>query len=168
MKKIMLLLFVALFLAAPVLAEVNIGVVDMRKAIEESDIGKATQASLEKEKKAFEQDMKQLEGKLKDFAEEYRTQAEMLKPGARADKEREYDQKVMEAQKLEQERGMKLQRKIQGQLATLQDSFVKIANELSKKEGYDFVFERSNMIYAIDSVDFTDKVTAEANKTLKP
>lgn len=167
MKKIITLLFVMMFLAASALAEVKIGVVDMRKAMEESDLGKSTQAVLEKEKKEFEQEMKQLEGKLNAFAEEYRKQAEMLKPGARADKEREYDQKVIEAQRIEQERGVKLQRKIQDQLGQLQDSFMKIASDLAKKEGYDFVFERNSMIYAIEAADFTDKVTAEANKSLK-
>jgi outer membrane protein len=167
MKKILTLLIVSLLLAAPAVAEMKIGVVDIRKAIEESEIGKATQLVLEKDKKDFEQEMMQLEDKLKALEQDLRKQADVLMPGALADKERELQKKFVEAQQIGQERGSKLQRKIQSQLGSLQDSFLKIAEELSKKEGYDFVFERSSLIHALEAADFTDKVIAEANKSLK-
>ena len=167
MKKFILLFLVVMFLAVPALAEMKIGVVDIRKAISDSEAGKSTETALEKEKKDFEQELRQLEVKLKSLDEALRTQADMLKPGALADKKREFEKEVMAAQRFEQERGSKLQRKIQEQIGSLQESFMKIASDLSKEEGYDFVFERTTMIYALDAADFTEKVTAAANKSLK-
>ena len=46
MKKIALLLCLSIFMAAPALAEVKIGIIDVQKAIALSDAGKASKSRL--------------------------------------------------------------------------------------------------------------------------
>ena len=47
------------------------------------------------------------------------------------------------------------------------DKINNVIKQIGETEGYDFVFERTTMIYELDAADFTEKVTAAANKSLK-
>lgn len=167
MKKLILLFSIITLLATPALAEIRIGVVDLGRAMAESEVGKATQAKIDNDKKAFLQKMKGLEEELVKLQDEFKNQAAMMKPGARADKQAEIEKKYLAAQQTEQKEAAILDRKIQEQVVPLQKNLLQVAQDLAKQDGYDFVFERGSMIHAIDAADFTDKVIAQANKKLK-
>ena len=167
MKKIALLLCVAMFIAAPVLAEVKIGIIDVQKAIALSDAGMASKTRLEGELNAFKQQLEQTKMDLDKLRDDLGKQSAVMSSDARAAKEREFQQKVKDAQRFEEDRSQELQRLDQTLYNQLLQSFLKLAGEVAKTEGYDFVFERSSMIHASEAADFTDKLIAEANKGLK-
>ena len=167
MKRIALLLCVVMFVAAPALAEMKIGIVDIQKAIALSDAGKASKTRLEGELSAFKQELEQTKIELDKMRDELGKQSAVMSSDARAAKERDFQQKVKDAQRLEEDRGQELQRLDQTLYNQLLQSFLKLAGDVAKSEGYDFVFERSSMIHATEAADFTDKLIAEANKSLK-
>ena len=167
MKRIALLLCVVMFVAAPALAEMKIGIVDIQKAIALSDAGKASKTRLEGELSAFKQELEQTKIELDKMRDELGKQSAVMSSDARAAKERDFQQKVKDAQRLEEDRGQELQRLDQTLYNQLLQSFLKLAGDVAKSEGYDFVFERSSMIHATETADFTDKLIAAANKSLK-
>ena len=167
MKKIALLLCVAMFMAVPVLAEVKIGIIDVQKAIALSDAGKASKTRLEGELNAFKQQLEQTKMDLDKMRDDLGKQSAVMSSDARAAKERDFQQKVRDAQRFEEDRSQELQNLDKTLYNQLLQSFLKLSNEVAKQDGYDFVFERSSMIYASDAADFTDKLIAEANKGLK-
>lgn len=167
MKKLLLLLSCVLLLASPALAEVKIGVVDLDRALAECEVGKATLAKLSAAEKDFVEKMKEQEAALKKEIGDYQNQAKLMKPGARTDKEAELEKKVIEFQQSEQLGYSQLKRQQQAALQPLQEDLYKVAQEVSKTEGFDFVFSKIVMVHSRESADFTDKVIAEANKSLK-
>ena len=156
-----------MFLAAPALAEVKIGIVDIQKAISLSDAGKASKARLETELAAFKKELEQTKVELDKLRDELGKQSAVMSTDARSAKEREFQQKVKDAQRLEEDRGQELQRLDQTLYNQLLQSFLKLAGDVAKAEGYDFVFERSSMIHATETADFTGKLIEEANKSIK-
>ena len=167
MKRIVMLLCVVMFVAVPALAEVKIGVIDVQKAIALSASGEASKVRLEGELSAFKQKLEQTKIDLDKLRDDLGKQSAVMSSDARAAKEREFQQKVKDAQRFEEDRSQELQRLDQTLYNQLLQSFLKLAAEVAKAEGYDFVFERSSMIYVTEAVDFTDKLIAEANKSFK-
>lgn len=167
MKRIALLLALVIFIAVPALAEVKIGIVDVQKAIALSDAGKASKTRLENELNAFKQQLEQTKMELDKMRDNLGKQSAVMSNDARAAKEREFQQKVRDAQRFEEDRSQELQNLDKTLYNQLLQSFLKLSSEVAKRDGYDFVFERSSMIYAAEAADFTDKLIAEANKGLK-
>ena len=167
MKKILFLLVLVSLLAAPALAEMKLGVVDFDRVLEESEVGKATKAKIQNDREIIVKKMQKLEEEFKALSNEFEKQKDVMKPGALADKRTELEKKYFELQQSEQKFQLELQRNIQAQTVPLEKSFVEITEALAKKEGYALVFDRRSTIYITDTADLTDKVIAEANKSLK-
>jgi len=164
MKKLLgLLLLCSLIAPAAYAAEVKIGVVDLQKAIAASKAGLESKAKLETEIKDFEQKAKEKFKELEKLRDALDKQTDMLSDDARAAKEKEFQQKSRDAQRFEEDRKNELRQLDSKLYNQLVQTFAGMAQDVAKKEGYDYVFERTSMIYAVDSADLTDKLIAEAD-----
>jgi len=158
-----ILLFLSFFASTSYAADVKIGVVDLMKAITASKAGQESKAKLESEIKSFEDKSEKNFKELEKLRNELSKQADTISDEARTAKEKEFQQKSRDAQRFEDDRKSEIQQLDRKLYSQLMQTFALMAQDVGKKEGYDFVFERNSMIYAIDAADFTDKLITEAD-----
>lgn len=184
MKKLALIAFVlSSFCAAPA-ADLKFGVVDMQKAF--ADFHKTKDASgkfkdnVDKAQREVNERWsvyKNLLGEIQKLQKE--AQDPIVNNETRAKKGAELQDKAKELRALEQEIS-EFQNRRQGQLKQedlqirkgLYDEIIAIVKDISKRDNYDFVFDKSGislttvpvLLFYKDAVDFTDQIIVEINK----
>jgi outer membrane protein len=159
-----------LLAAAPARAEVKLGFVDFQKALNEVEEGKAATASLRnmaaEKQKVLEAD----QNELRRLDAEYQKQQGVLSDEARRDKERELQQRALEAQNRYmgfQKEMMEKERELTGGIRA---KMAKIAEEIATSEGLTLMFERSEagIIHGPEKLDFTTQLIRLYDQRHKP
>ncbi len=160
------LLVLAMLAPASAFAQgVKIAYVDLQRALNEVDEGKAAKARL---KKDFDKKQKQLDKQqedLKKMKEDLEKQAMMLSDDAKRQKGQEFQRKMMELQQTYME--------LQGDLAKEEGKATKkifdkmgvIIEGIAKEKGYDLVLERSEsaILFAKPEMDVTAELIKRYN-----
>lgn len=161
MKRIVAALFTLLLLAAPALAVENkIGYVDLQKALNTSEAGKAAKEKISKKVKEYEGTIDTRQKEIKKLKEELEKQAMLLSEEARGAKERDYQQKVKEFQRFTKDIQEELQQKDNEFTKQILEELFKVIKDVGEKEGYTLILEQSesSILYADEKVNLTDKV----------
>lgn len=161
MKRIVGALLTILLFAAPALAVENkIGYVDLQKALNTSEAGKAAKERISKKVKEYEGTIDTRQKEIKKLKEELEKQAMLLSEDARGVKERDYQQKVKEFQRFTKDIQEELQQKDNDFTKQILEELFKVIKEVGEKEGYTLILEQSesSILYADEKVNLTDKV----------
>lgn len=161
MKRLIGLTLAALLLATPALAvDAKIGYVDLQKALNLSEAGKSAKEKIAKTVKEYEGTVEGRQKELKKLKEDLEKQALVLSEVARADKEREYQQKLKEFQRFTKDIQEELQQKDTDFTRQILEELLKVIKEIGQKEGYTLVLEQteSSLLYADSKIDITEKV----------
>jgi outer membrane protein len=149
-----------LLLAAPARAEIKLGFVDFQKAMNEVEEGKAATASLkafvDEKQKIVEQD----QNELRRLDGEYQKQQAVLSDEARRDKERELQQRMMEAQGRAMGFQKELAERERDLTRVIRERMAVITKEIAASEGLTMIFERAEagILFAPDKLDFTSQL----------
>jgi outer membrane protein len=158
-----LLLVVAL---APALAraEQKIGFVDLQRALNEVDEGKAAKALL---KKDFDEKQKQLDGKKAEFDKlqaDVEKQAVVMSDAAKKDKANELDRRARELQGLFMQLQKDLSDRERDATKGIYDRMAVIVREIAEAEGFTVVLEKNaGLLYAPTSLDLTNELIRKYN-----
>jgi outer membrane protein len=136
----------------------KIGVVDVRRVIAETEVGKQMREKFRSEITKVETELRQEKQEL----ERMKTDLDKTEVLLRAEEKRElerrfqrryrdYMQGMQDAQQELREREMELTREI---LGVVQD----LVEEIGKKEGFTLIFEQSRTLYAGEAIDITKKI----------
>ncbi len=141
-------------------ASPKIGVVDAVAALQQSQWGKQATEEL---KRAAEKLDAELDQKQKAFAgkkEEFDKKQSVLDAKSKTQKEQELRDMQQEGQKFLMDS--------KGKLNDLQSALAKkvrdVVEKIAKDEKYDFVFEKSSLVYNSDKEDMTRRVASELDK----
>jgi outer membrane protein len=170
MKRIMILSLAALLLAAPAFAaEAKIGYVDLQKALNMSEAGKAAKEKIGKTVQDYQGTVEERQKELKKIKDDLDKQALVLSEEARAGKEREYQAKLKEYQRFTKDIQEELQQKDADYTRQILEDLLKVIKEIGQKEGYTVVLEQteSSILYADSKIDLTDKVINAFNSRKK-
>ena len=143
-------------------AEAKYGIVDMQAVILNVEEGKQARANLEKEIKEKEKELVKKKEELDKMNEDWQKQKDLLSEQAKANKQKEFQEKFMGLRNEE----MKFQNEIKGKEAQatqkIAASVSKIVNDLGKSKGLDMVFEMNSagLVYLKDPVDLTKEAIA--------
>ncbi len=144
-------------------AEAKFGYVDLQRALEEIDEGKAAKAQLKKE---FDEKQKQLDQRtdeVKRLDADFQKQAMVMAPDAKAAKAAEIERKKVEVQQffvgLQQELAGKEREVTRG----IFDKMVGMVREQAEAEGFTMVFDRNTVLYAPPSLDITNELVRKYN-----
>lgn len=159
-----LMLLPALLLsAASAVAEMKIAVVNVQRAIGESNEAKALIAKLEGDVAADNDAVKKLNSEISQMQEKFVKDGEVMSdPEKRKmqkeleDKNTEYQFLANKLQKVVNER----QQEILGQMAPKLDAVLK---DIIAKDAYDLVVHRQNVLYVNAKYDITGQVTEQLN-----
>jgi outer membrane protein len=168
MKRLVLLTLIVLgLIATPVLAQdVKIGFVDLQKALNLSESGKAAKEKIKVKVQGYDAEVKAKQDELKKLKADLEKQALLLSGEAKSAKEREYQQKVKDYQRFTKDIQEELQQADADFTRKILEQLFRVVQDLGKKEGYTVILEKteSAMLYGDASVDLTDKLIKAFDK----
>ena len=163
---IILILFV---FAERGLAQIKIGYIDSQKILSSYAPAIDAEKQLETENNKWSEQLKQMEADFQVQKEKLEQQSLLLSDEKKREKQQELQKLAFDAQQLQNEKWGE-----QGEYFKVREQLLKpiidninaAINEISKDEGYDFVFDTvaGNLLYAEDKYDLTDKVLEELEK----
>jgi outer membrane protein len=160
-------LLVALCALAPVAAraEQKIGYVDLQRALNEVDEGKAAKALL---KRDFDEKQRQLDAKKTEFDKlqaEFEKQSVVMSEQARKDKTQDLDRRARELQSLFVNLQKDLSEREREVTRGIFDRMATIVREIAEADGFIMVFERtdSGLVFGLPSLDLTNELIRKYN-----
>jgi outer membrane protein len=151
--------------AAPAAADVKIGYVDLQRALNEVDDGKAAKALL---KRDFDEKQKQLNAKKDEFEKmrtDFEKQSVVMSEQAKRDKSTELDKRAFELQQVYQQLQQELLKREQEMTRGIFDKMSAIVKEIAEGDGFQMIFERNDagLVYAPPSLDVTNELIRKYN-----
>lgn len=155
----------ALLHAVPAKADVKIGYVDLQRALNEIDEGKAAKARLKTE---FEQKQKVLDDKQAEFTRlrgEFEKQASVLAEGPRKERQEDLDRKFVELQSTFAQLQKELSEREREATRGIFDKMGVIIRESAEAEGFTMVLEKNDagILYAAGALDLTNELIRKYN-----
>jgi outer membrane protein len=160
-----LLLALPLLVAIPARAQaLKIGYVDVQRAVQEVEEGKAARARLQQELQQKRSDLDVKRATLEKMKADYDKQAPVLSDDAKKKKQDELQKAFLEAQNDAQRMQEELQSKEQEAMASIGKRLTQIVAEVSDKESFSFVLDKAALLYAPAASDVTNEVVRRYNE----
>ncbi|MCJ7784103.1 MAG: OmpH family outer membrane protein [Desulfobacterales bacterium] len=140
-------------------AELKIAYVDIQRAINESNAGKDAKKAITKDVEKFQRLVADKQRELQTMKESFEKQALMLTPDARANKEKEYQNKLREFQRWGEDTQNELNQKRMEMERNISMALVKVIQKLGADEGYTLVLEKNEniVLFVSKTIDITDR-----------
>jgi len=151
-------LTLALTLPAQAAEKLRIGVVNLQRAVEESQEGKAAEKELEGLKKKLEDTLNR---KLKDFYEREKKLREawaVLKEGERSKRAQASQQEMEQLQKEYAEAERELMQRKTAVMMKISRKLNTVIEGVAKRDSYDYIFANAAVLWAPRHVDLTNEI----------
>jgi len=141
-------------------AESKIAYVDIQRAVNESNAGKDAKKAITKEVEKFQRLIADKQKELQTMKESFEKQALMLTPDARANKEKEYQNKLREFQRWGEDSQNELNQKRTEMERNISIALVKVIQKIGADEGYTLILDKNEniVLFASKAIDVTDRV----------
>ncbi len=160
-----LLLALPLLLAVPARAQaVKIGYVDVQRAVQEVEEGKAARTRLKAELEKKRADLDQKRATLEKMKTDYDKQAPVLSDDAKKKKQEELQKAFIEAQNQASEMQEELSGKEQEAMSSISKRLLQVVAEVSDRENFTFVLDKAALLYAPAASDVTNEVVRRYNE----
>jgi len=151
-----------LIFSAPAMAEGKMAVVDVQLLMGKSKAGNSIETQVNKQRDSFKAEFAKLEKELGDL------QKGLEKIDQKSDdfakKRGELEKRMMDANRLVQQRRQALDQAAARAVGELEVEIVKAVGEIAKKDGYGLVVRTQSVIVAETEMDITEKVLAALDK----
>lgn len=168
MKRKVGVLFLAIFfvLIGSAYAELKVAVVNMQKALDECDAGKAAVEEMKKLYSAKQKEISEKQNELKKMQEEINNQSALLSEDAKQAKLDEYQQKLKDLKRYVADSNEELKKKEQEFISKIATDLKAVVEKLGKELKYDIILEarESGVLYNSGKVDITNLVIERYNK----
>ncbi len=148
---------------------IKIGTVDMQRALQNVDEGRAAKAQLEREFNAKKRELQKEEAEIKKMGEAFKKQSLVMSDDARMKKQNEIQERILKFQQLTAQSQAMIQQKEHDLTQPIIDKLKVIVNNVAKQKGYTLVLEKSEntVLYSQQQDDLTDDVIAKFNSESK-
>ncbi|ACD94487.1 OmpH family outer membrane protein [Trichlorobacter lovleyi] len=164
-RLVMMVLMLALMSGSVWAADTKIGYLDMQRALNTSETGKAAKAQLQEKLKKYQEQINSKQEELQKLKNDLEKQGLALTEASRAAKEKDYQQKLKDFQRFTKDAEEDLQARDGEFTKKILEVLEKIVQEYGKKNGYSVIFDArsAGMLYADTSVDLTDEILKALN-----
>jgi outer membrane protein len=148
-------------------AQMKFVVVDVQRAVMETEDGLRAQATL---KKLFDKRQKELDSRqeqLQRARDDIERQSKVLSKDALQRRTEEWQKSMMELQTVFVEFNRELQKKQSELTQPIVGNVLKVISQIASQEGYDGVLERNAVPYIRSDLDITDKVIQRYNASFR-
>jgi outer membrane protein len=146
-------------------AQQKIAIVDIRRAIEETNEGKASIGGLKAEADRKQKELLTKQDELKKLEEDFLKQQSVLQPAAAQKKREELQQKVMQLQEALQRAQQDIGQKEAKVLQPLQEKVVRAIDALARRDNFAMVLRSDVVLWPQQSpMDITNEVIRKVNE----
>jgi len=140
-------------------ADLKIAYVDIQRAINECNAGKDAKKAITKDIEKFQRLIADKQKELQTMKESFEKQALMLTPDARANKEKDYQNKLREFQRWGEDAQNEMNQKRIEMERNISTGLVKVIQKFGADEGYTLILEKNESIvlFASKAIDITDR-----------
>jgi len=140
-------------------ADIKMGYVEMQRALNSSEAGKEAKEQLAARLKNYQEQINVKQDELKRLKDDLEKQGMLLSDAARANKEKDYQQKLKEFQRFTKDAQDELQQRDEEFTRKILEGMEKVIQEYGRKHGYTFIFVRNeNMLFVDEKADLTNEV----------
>ena len=141
-------------------ADLKMAYVDIQKAVNDSNAGKEAKKAITKDIEKFQRIVSDKQKELQTLKESLDKQVLMLTPDARANKEKEYQNKLREFQRWGEDTQNEVNQKRMEMERNISVALVKVIQKIGADEGYTVILEKNEniVLYASKAIDITDRV----------
>jgi len=141
-------------------ADLKIAYVDVQKAVNDSNAGKDAKKVITKDVEKFQRVIADKQKELQTMKESLEKQALMLTPDARANKEREYQNKLREFQRWGEDSQNEINQKRMEMERSISIVLLKVIQKIGADEGYTMILDKNEniVLFASKAIDITDRV----------
>ncbi len=159
MKKISLILLALLFIAVPVCAQ-KIAYVDLQRALNLSKAGTAAKEQMTTQVQRYEGEFRAKQQEVLRIKEDLEKQAALLSDTARAERERDYQRRVTELQRFQQDIQEELQQQDAEFTTRIINELFDVLQKIGAEGGYTMIIEKNEgaIVYADPKIDLTDEL----------
>ena len=140
--------------------ELKVGCVDIQRVVNECQAGVEAKKVIGKEMEKLQKLFGERQKELQTLKESFDKQAPMMKPEARATKEKEFQAKVRDYQRWLEDNQKEIQQKGMEMERTILQGIQKVITKIGEDEGYTLVLEKNEniVLFSSKAIDFTDRV----------
>ena len=164
MRRILLAFTVALATRAASAQSMKIGYVDVQRAVQEVEEGKAARTRLQAELAQKRADLDKKRADLEKMKTDYDKQAPVLSEDAKRQKQEQLQKAFVDAQQAATQMQEELSGKEQEAMQSISKRLLQVVAELSDKENFTFVLDKAALLYAPAASDMTNEVVRRYNE----
>jgi len=155
-----LLLIESGFTLSMAFGELKVGCVDIQRAMNECQAGVEAKKVIAKEMEKLQKLFAERQKELQTIKESLEKQAPMMKPEARASKEKDFQSKVRDYQRWLEDNQKEIQQKGMEMERTILQGIQKVVKKIGEEESYTFVLEKNEniVLFSSKAIDLTDRV----------
>lgn len=147
-------------LAMPAFSQGKTGYVDLKRAFYEYEKSRTLEKEVSDLAETSEKQRTQMVQKITNIRDE----GELLSGKAREKKQGQIDQELAALKEFDNKTRQDILNKKNDMFRQVIDDIQKVVEEIGKREGYDYVLDSRNIMYANKSYDLTDQVIKALNK----
>ncbi|MGZ6125958.1 MAG: OmpH family outer membrane protein [Myxococcales bacterium] len=142
----------------------KIGYVDVQRAVQEVEEGKAARSRLQAELQQKRTDLDKKRADLEKMKTDYEKQAPVLSEDAKRQKQEQLQKAFVEAQTAAGQMQEELSGKEQEAMQSISKRLLQVVAEVSDKENFTFVLDKAALLYAPAASDITNEVVRRYNE----
>jgi Skp family chaperone for outer membrane proteins len=150
----------------PATTALKIAVIDVETIRREAAAIKTAREQLNRYQAAFQADIQKEEAELRNANQELARQRTILSPEAFAEERKKFEQRLVEVQRLMQQRKQQLDDSWAEVMRKINDSMNEVITELAVENGYSMIVRFDSLIFAGESLVITKAALDRLNKKL--
>jgi outer membrane protein len=141
----------------------KIGYVDVQRAIQDVEEGRAARTRLKNEYDSRKAQLDKKSADLERMQQEYEKQAPVLSDDAKRKKQEEFQKALVEARKSAGELQEEMNRQEQQAMASILQRLQQVVADIAERESFTFVMDKGTLLYAPQAADVTNEVVRRYN-----
>ena len=155
---------IALIAGAASAQNMKIGYVDVQRAVQEVEEGKAARSRLQSELQQKRADLEKKRADLEKMKADYDKQAPVLSDDAKRQRQEQLQKAFVEAQNAAGQMQEELSGKEQEAMQSISKRLLQVVAEVSDRENFTFVLDKAALLYAPAASDITNEVVRRYNE----
>lgn len=141
-------------------------VIDYQRILREATAARSIRDQIEERRKVYQDEISLEERRLQEADQAFARQRSLLTPEALAEKRREFENEVVDVQRLVQERRRELDRASALALNEVKKELIEIVTGIAEQRGFNLVLPSSEVLFFARQIDLTEEVLAQLDARL--
>ncbi|MDA1090002.1 MAG: OmpH family outer membrane protein [Proteobacteria bacterium] len=150
----------------PVPVRIPFAVLDVQAILQESAAVKNIREQITKYGTEFEKEIEKERGNLRDANQELARQRTILAPEAFAEKRRKFEERVVEVQRLVQQRQRELDKTRNIAMEAVNQAYIEVVGRVANEKNLAIIMRKSQTAYSVGTLDLTKEILDQLNKKL--